>query len=173
MRALWMLLLAAPFAAAAEPGLLSLDEFSQDWRISKQFTLDVASKMPEADYAFKPTPAEMSFGDLMTHIAFSSVYRFYQLSGTKPPFPLTSQPRGPSKDETLKMLADSFDYVLRVLPTLTPEQLAKTFKVDWKGRPEASGRAMILNMFVHVAHHRGQAEVYLRLKGIEPPSYTF
>jgi uncharacterized damage-inducible protein DinB len=24
---------------------------------------------------------------------------------------------------------------------------------------------------VHVAHHRGQAEVYLRDKGIKPPSY--
>jgi len=26
-------------------------------------------------------------------------------------------------------------------------------------------------MFVHVAHHRGQAEIYLRDKGIKPPSY--
>jgi len=26
-------------------------------------------------------------------------------------------------------------------------------------------------MYVHVAHHRGQAEVYLRDKGIKPPSY--
>jgi uncharacterized damage-inducible protein DinB len=32
---------------------------------------------------------------------------------------------------------------------------------------------MMLNMFVHVAHHRAQAEVYLRLNGIEPPIYTF
>jgi len=28
-------------------------------------------------------------------------------------------------------------------------------------------------MYVHVAHHRGQAEVYLRDKGIKPPSFTF
>jgi uncharacterized damage-inducible protein DinB len=26
-------------------------------------------------------------------------------------------------------------------------------------------------MYVHVAHHRGQAEIYLRDKGIKPPSY--
>jgi uncharacterized damage-inducible protein DinB len=26
-------------------------------------------------------------------------------------------------------------------------------------------------MFVHVAHHRGQAEIYLRDKSIKPPSY--
>jgi uncharacterized damage-inducible protein DinB len=35
------------------------------------------------------------------------------------------------------------------------------------------GRAMILNMFVHTAHHRAQCEVYLRAKGIKPPDYTF
>jgi uncharacterized damage-inducible protein DinB len=32
---------------------------------------------------------------------------------------------------------------------------------------------MIMNMFVHAAHHRAQCEVYLRLKGITPPVYTF
>jgi uncharacterized damage-inducible protein DinB len=26
-------------------------------------------------------------------------------------------------------------------------------------------------MYVHVAHHRGQAEIYLRDKGIRPSSY--
>jgi uncharacterized damage-inducible protein DinB len=27
--------------------------------------------------------------------------------------------------------------------------------------------------FTHTAHHRGQAEVYLRLRGIKPPDYRF
>lgn len=26
-------------------------------------------------------------------------------------------------------------------------------------------------MYVHVTHHRGQAEIYLRDKGIKPPPY--
>jgi hypothetical protein len=33
------------------------------------------------------------------------------------------------------------------------------------------GREVLLAMYVHVAHHRGQAEIYLRDKGIRPPSY--
>jgi uncharacterized damage-inducible protein DinB len=32
---------------------------------------------------------------------------------------------------------------------------------------------MILNMFVHTAHHRAQCEVYMRVKGIKPPGCTF
>jgi uncharacterized damage-inducible protein DinB len=27
--------------------------------------------------------------------------------------------------------------------------------------------------FTHTAHHRAQAEVYLRVKGIKPPDYKF
>ena len=33
------------------------------------------------------------------------------------------------------------------------------------------GRELLLAMFVHVAHHRGQAEIYLRNNGIVPPQY--
>ena len=172
MRAIWILLFSAAALLGADGTLLPMGEFVRDWQISKQFTLDVAEKMPEADYGFKATPAEMSFGGLMVHIAQSSVYRFAQMSGQKPPFKM--QPAQTlTKAEILQMLSDSFDFVLRVLPQLTPEQFDREFKLDWKGRPEATGRAMALNMFVHVAHHRAQAEVYLRLKGITPPVYTF
>ena len=33
------------------------------------------------------------------------------------------------------------------------------------------GRDVLLAMYIHVAHHRGQAEIYLRDKGIKPPAY--
>jgi len=32
---------------------------------------------------------------------------------------------------------------------------------------------MLVNMLVHTAHHRVQCELYLRVKGIKPPDYTF
>lgn len=168
-----ILLAAAAALWGADAPVLAIDEFIKDWQISKQFTMDVADKMPEADYGFKPTPAEMSFGALMLHIANSSAYRFWQLSGAKPPYDLRQDDSKLPKAEILDRLGKSFDYVIQVLPKLTPEQWDKTLKVDWKGRPEATGRQMALNMFVHVAHHRAQAEVYLRLKNIVPPTYTF
>ena len=33
------------------------------------------------------------------------------------------------------------------------------------------GREVLLAMYVHVAHHRGQADIYLPDKDIRPPSY--
>jgi uncharacterized damage-inducible protein DinB len=155
--------------------LLDMQEFIQDWKISKQFTLDVANAMPAEFYSFKPTPEEMSFGEQMNHIAVSNVFRFNQITGLKTPFEIDFKKQLPTdKASVMKMLEQSFDYVLAALPQLTSEQLKRTWHIpSWKGRTDPDGRAMVLNMFVHTAHHRAQCDVYLRLKGIKPPDYTF
>lgn len=160
--------------AAAQPSMLSLDDFVRDWRISKQFTLAVARAMPEASYDFKATPKEMSFGDMMMHVSSSLFDRFSEISGEKPTY--GSPPGIITKDVALDWIDKSFDYVIRVLPKLTDKQLTETkFPVNFEGRPgpDINGRDMMMNMFIHVAHHRAQCQVYLRLKGITPPIYTF
>lgn len=155
--------------------LLDLQEFVHDWQISKQFTLEVAAAMPAELYSFKPNPEEMTFGEQMTHIAVSNVFRFNQITGIQPPFPIDlSKPAASDKASAMKALEQSFDYVIGVLPQITPEQLKRTWHIpSWKGRTDPDGRAMLMNMFVHTAHHRAQCEVYLRVKGIKPPDYTF
>jgi uncharacterized damage-inducible protein DinB len=178
----WSLLISVvglAVSAAAQAGkvnsVLDMMEFVHDWEISKQFTFDVANAMPADQYSFKPSPEEMTFGEQMIHIAESNVFRFNQISGIQPPFQFdpAKQP-GSDKQSVLKLLEQSFDYVIDVLPKITPEQLQRTWHIpSWKGRNDPDGRAMILNMFVHTAHHRAQCEVYMRVKGITPPQYTF
>jgi uncharacterized damage-inducible protein DinB len=166
---------AAVAQTAQLTSVLDLQEFVHDWQISKQFTIDVANAMPAEFYSFKPNPEEMTFGEQMIHIAGSNVYRFQQITGIQPPFDLNpAKPPASDKQTALTMLQQSFDYVLEVLPKITPAQLQHTWHIaSWKGRPDPDGRAMILNMFVHTAHHRAQCEVYMRAKGIKPPDYTF
>ena len=172
MRRIVFALLSAMPLCAQTVNLLPLDDFVKDWKISKQFTIAVAEKMPANLYDFKATPEEMSFGGQMIHISGSLFSRFHQMSNREVPYKET--PKTITKVVALEWLNRSFDYVIAVLPTLTAEQLSNTtYKVGWEGRPEANGRDMIMNMFVHVAHHRAQCEVYLRLKGIVPPTYTF
>jgi uncharacterized damage-inducible protein DinB len=177
-RFLAVLLLSATCAAAQSAKLnsiLDLGEFVHDWQISKQFTIDVANAMPAEFYSFKPNPDEMTFGEQMIHIAEGNVFRFNQITGIQTPFPLDpAKPPASDKQNVLKLLDQSFDYVIDVLPKITPEQLQRTWHIpSWKGRNDPDGRAMILNMFVHTAHHRAQCEVYMRAKGIKPPDYTF
>lgn len=155
--------------------VLDMPEFIQDWQQSKQFTLDVAKAMPAESYGFKPNPEEMSFGEQMVHLAGSNVFRFQQITGVKPPFNFDPAKPGPTdKQSIVKMVEQSFDYVLQVLPQITSEQLRRTWHIpSWQGRTDPDGRAMIVNMFVHTAHHRAQCDVYLRIKGIKPPDYRF
>ena len=155
--------------------VLDMSEFVHDWEISKQFTIEVANAMPAELYSFKPNPEEMTFGEQINHIALSNAFRFNQITGVKTPFLVDlKNPPAADKATALKMLEQSFDYVLAVLPKITNEQLKRTWHIpSWKARQDPDGRAMVLNMFVHTAHHRAQCEVYLRVKGIKPPDYTF
>jgi uncharacterized damage-inducible protein DinB len=178
IRILILLTLAVVGIAAQETkvnSVLDISEFVRDWQISKQFTLDVANAMPADLYRYKPNPEEMTFGEQIVHIAGANVYRFNEITGVKPPFNLESNKTLPSdKASAIKLLEQSFDYVLEVLPEITSEELKRTWHIpSWKGRPDPDGRAMILNMLVHTAHHRAQCEVYMRAKGIRPPDYTF
>ena len=67
----------------------------------------------------------------------------------KPPFEFNPAKLPPTdKASPVKMLAQSFDYIISVLPGITPEQLKHTWHIpSWKGRKDPDGRAMILNMF--------------------------
>jgi uncharacterized damage-inducible protein DinB len=167
--------LAAVAQTAKVDSVLDMTEFVHDWQISKQFTLDVANAMPADLYGFRPNPEEMTFGEQMIHIAGGNVFRFKQITVLKPPFPFDpAKPPASDKATVLRLLDESFDYVIDVLPKITPEQLKRTWHIpSWKARNDPDGRAMIVNMFVHTAHHRAQCEVYMRAKGIKPPDYSF
>lgn len=161
------MLLALPGSLAAEPADA---EFLENWRMSRDFTIAVAQLMPEEQYRFKPNDEVMSFGALMVHIASSQAFRFAQIAGAQSPLKI---PPKVDKAIILDLLRQSFDYCIGLLPSLTAEQMNTRYKVDWYQRPEVSGRQLVLGMFTHTAHHRGQAEVYLRANGIKPPAYRF
>ncbi len=131
--------------------------------------------MPEESYAFKPNPEEMGFGELMVHIAHSQASRLRQVADQKLTLGQEPSARPPDmkKASILKYLIDSFDLCEKALATLHPGQLGRSFEVKWYNLPNATGREILTAMLVHTAHHRGQAEVYLRVKHIKPPLYRF
>ena len=42
------------------------DSLAKHWKITSDFTIAVAKQMPAESYGFRPVPAELSFGQLMT-----------------------------------------------------------------------------------------------------------
>jgi uncharacterized damage-inducible protein DinB len=144
-----------------------LKEFAKHWAVSKQLTLDVANAMPDASYNFKPNPEEMSFGELMIHIGQANSGRFAAIAGEKSPF---TKPEKADKVSAMKYLEDTFDYCGKVVAKMQDADLEKMIGPEGK---QMSAREIMWAYFTHTAHHRGQAEVYLRLKDIKPPVYKF
>lgn len=168
--ALILLSLAIPVAgfaadAAATPSKTGM-EFARRWDKTRKLAVGVAEAMPAGEYAFKPDPPSMTFLELMNHIAQASYAFCYGLKDTKMP----DMPAPETKEAAVKFLGDSFDYCTATVNSLTGDQLAQTHSSP-DGR--LIGREILLAMYAHMAHHRGQAEIYLRIKGIAPPGYVF
>jgi uncharacterized damage-inducible protein DinB len=149
--------------AAAHPTNVA-GEYAMHFDALSKLSVAVAEAMPAEQYGFRPHPESMNFGELMSHIATTNYQFCASLKDSDPP----SLPSPTAKDAVVKFLNDSFEYCSAVIPALTEEQMNKSHNSPDGLLP---GREVLLAMYIHVAHHRGQAEIYLRDNGIKPPSY--
>lgn len=164
-RTVLVLAILVPFTLfATGPTTSAAGEYDKHFSALGKLSIEVAQAMPADHYNFKPHPESMDYGQLMAHIAITN-YQF--CAGLKDAAtPALASPA--DKAGIVKFLGDSFDYCSGVIPTLTEPQLNSPHNSP-DGR--LLGREILLAMYVHVAHHRGQAEIYLRDNGIRPPSY--
>jgi uncharacterized damage-inducible protein DinB len=164
MKFLALLLAGLPVALSAQtkPALL------KHWETAKHFTLAVADTMPADLYNYKPSDPEMTFGQLMNHIAQADGNYCARATGVKNPLaPLQGDV---AKDLATARLTQALDFCIAQLKSASDADLAKMSGPEGK---QMSGAELFWGGFTHMAHHRGQAEVYLRSKGIKPPDYEF
>ena len=158
-------LAAVPFAQSASNELVTpAAEYFRHFAALSKLSIAVANAMPASEYGFRPHPESMNFGELMAHIAATNYQFCAGLKDAEPP----AMPSPTTKEGYVKFLSDSFEYCAAVISSATEQQL-RTPHNSPDGR--MPGRDVLLAMYVHVAHHRGQAEIYLRDRGIRPPSY--
>lgn len=160
--ALLLLLLVPAFAAAAPSPAAA--EYARHFAALSDLSVAVAQAMPPEKYGFRPHPESMNYGELMSHIATTNYQFCAGLKDADPP----AMPSPAGKDAVVKFLGDSFSYCAGIIPALTEQQLSQPHNSPDGRMP---GRDIILAMYIHVAHHRGQAEIYLRDNGIRPPTY--
>lgn len=152
------------------------DSLVKHWKVTGDFTVAVAKLMPADQYGFRPVPVELSFGQLMVQIAAANLGACATASGmARPAFPpklaaaLKDEKINVDKDASVKFLADTFDFCNQAVASMTPEKMDAMVG----GSRKMTGFEWLWAYFTHTAHHRGQAEVYLRIKGIKPPDYVF
>ena len=136
------------------------------WENSKNYLLEMAEAMPEANYNFKPTERQMSFEKQLLHIRQNMLWlseTYFMKNGEK-----SKKIEPKTKEEIITLLTASFNRVSKIINTISPEDL--TTEVDFFAGPKS--KLQILNLLQdHVTHHRGQLIVYLNLNNIEPPKY--
>jgi len=121
-----------------------------------------AEKMPESNYAFKPTPEMRSFGEVLVHVADVQAKMCESIIRDKKPVTAVS---GGSKAEIQKALATSFDECYEAFSELSAENQNQSVA---PGKP---ARIAALTMVLgHNNEEYGYMAVYLRLKGIAQPS---
>ena len=149
---------------SAQPAASSSPEYSKHFAALGNLSIEVAEAMPTDKYSFRPHPDSMTFGELMSHIATTNYQFCAGLKDSDPP----ALPSPSGKDAVTRFLRDSFQYCTLAIDGLTDAQLNAVNNTPDDRLP---GREVLLAMYIHVAHHRGQAEIYLRDNGIKPPRY--
>jgi hypothetical protein len=129
-----------------------------------------AEKMPEANYDSKPStmPEMRTYGQLFAHIAQS---QFGTCAAVKKvPNPMMGrqlETELKTKAEFVKALADSFTFCDDAYSGLTE---ANAGDMLTQGRGQITRAAALMNNIVHDNEMAGTAYVYMRNKGLVPPS---
>ena len=158
-------------AAAATVGIASaadkeIEIFVEHWKKSKDLTIKVAEAMPAENYDYKPYAGSQSFGGEMQHLAAAEGFYLGRLGKSRAP----ATPKGDTtRLTTIKYLFDNYDWAIGVVGQLTAADLTKTFSSG--PGPAMTGLEILYQAMIHTAHTRGYAEMFLRNKGIVPPTY--
>lgn len=148
---------------SATPSLVSeaLAGYSQ----TKTIIIAAAEYMPAENFSFKPTPEIRSYGELFTHVAQVQTSICAVIGGSSPAKEPAST--ATTKDDVIAVLKKSFDACDAAFATVTE---ANATQVSGNGFMRGTKLGNIQKNTAHNNEMYGQMVVYLRLKGIVPPS---
>ena len=130
-------------------------------------TIAAIEEMPADQFGFKPTPEQMSFGHLATHIVEAN-YFFCAKVGDVPQPKVEELKETAPKDKLVAAVRASFDFCATAFAKAEDSKLADPIQ-DFTGkqRPRAWAALALAGSW---ADHYGAAAMYLRLKGLLPPT---
>jgi hypothetical protein len=138
----------------------------QDWTNIRDLLTKMADKMPDENYRFKPTQELQDFGQRMAHVIGFNMRACALLRGEPKNVTLSATP---SKAEIVAAMKEANDECDAVFNSLTDADVLKTINA---GRGGQRQKAALIegNILEHSQEVYGYLAVYLRLKGIVPPS---
>ena len=156
-----------PATLRAQSNPLSSD-VKKDYKTVRDYFIRSAEKMPEAEYGFKPSPDVRIFAQQVAHVADDQYNLCAPAKGETRKGSYTEIEKTLSKKaELVAALKEAFAYCDGAYDALTDASGAEMVKFG-KG---TQTRFEMLNWNLwHTWEHYGNVVVYLRMKGLVPPS---
>ena len=169
IRSLWFPIVALAISAAlpaqtANPIVSSAKEI---YTQQKKYIVAAFEEMPSEKYSFSPTPQQMSFAKIATHIVLANHHVCAMLS-SGPAAEAAKLSESDSKETLISAVKDSFTFCDKAVDGLQDSQLGDTITF-FGGAKKPRARAL-LELTGDLEDHYSQMAGYLRLNGLTPPS---
>jgi len=153
--------------AAAAQGAPVADAFREMASHQAKNLVAAAEEMPAEKYGYKPTPAQMSFGDVINHLSEGNDFFCSKIGGVDAP-KREELAKDAGRDKMVARLRETFDFCTTALAKLDDSKLGA--QLPFFGHREISRAAMILATAEDWGDHYSQLANYLRLNGLLPPT---
>jgi uncharacterized damage-inducible protein DinB len=153
--------------AAQQAGTPVSDAFRDLAQRSGRNLVEAAEQMPAGKYGFKPTKAQMSFGEVIAHLTEGNHFLCSNISGVAAPKGSETTATDP-KNKLVAALKDSFRFCDSALAKVSDSELDA--KVPFFGDRQVSRATAMFVTADDWADHYGQLAVYMRLNGLLPPT---
>jgi hypothetical protein len=138
-------------------------EVKQAYESVKNNLMKTAEKVPEEDYSFKPTPDIRTFAEVMQHVISAQMHSCGAVAGEQKSIPSDLK----TKSAIVDGLREAFAECDKAYGLLTDANMTEAIRTP---RGQHSRIAALMGNTTHDAEQYGILSVYLRLKGIIPPS---
>lgn len=165
--------LAVPLLAAAQQPpegqkfTIASSIVQRGFKGNERNVLEAAEKMPEADYSFKPTPQMRPFSQLIAHVALAHFGSCSAFKGQRDPHKDDKEENFKTKSAAIALLKESNALCDDAFGGLNDENLHELVKA---GNNEIERGLFVTGTNSHDNEMYGTMAVYLRLKGIVPPT---
>src|SRR5260370_10477347 len=138
-------------------------EQKDTYTANKTNLIKAAEKMPEEAYSFKPTPEMQTFGERIAHIA-NQIGTCSAMTGERKPSPAAGKT---SKADLVAALKASFDACDAAWDSMNDKSALEMIAARGGQR---SKLGVLIGNTTHDVEMYGYLSVYMRLKGVVPPS---
>ena len=144
------------------------DGLRRSYNTVKMNLTEAAQKLDEANYSYRPSPDIRTFGAQLAHVANSQFNACAAAKGEPNPHQGSNLEKTmTTRADIIKALADSFAFCDPAFEKLTDQSALQLVR---QGQNEIARGQVLVNLIAHGNEEYGILTVYLRMKGLVPPS---